>query len=181
MRCIARTYGGMLSGQYRTHAGTLVEPPMSQEFVHERIHKAAAAIFYEAVRQRLWLRGPEERKSPESLLSYLSIAEEADHVEYKLMTDETKALLSLRSSAIHHAEHQPLRLIAEVPWLYSEIDGVIASSWVSPVAERIVAKRAELRAELYPRARPPPVTEREAEGAQADGGPALPGEGAPTL
>ena len=84
----------MLSGQYRTHAGTLVEPPMSQEFVLERIHKAAAAIFYEAVRQRLWLRGPGERKNTEMLLSYLSIAEEADNVQYKVMTDETKALMN---------------------------------------------------------------------------------------
>ena len=154
-----RTYGGMLSGQYRTHTNTLVEPPMSQEFVYERVQAAAGVILWEALRRHLWssARNPKMRKNAAMILEYLKIAEEAEHVCYKLAGPATERLLRLNADELYTAEPPHQELIGEVFWLGPELHAL-----VEPIQDaiqmRIAARHRELRAELYP-----------GEGAQAEG------------
>ena len=153
------TYSGMLSGQYRTRTNTLVEPPMSQEFVYERVQAAAGVIMWEALRRHLWssARNPKMRNNAVMILEYLKIAEEAEHVGYKLVVYATERLLRFTTDELYTAEPPHQELIGEVFWLGPELHALVEPIQDS-IQMRIAAKHRELRAELYP-----------GEGAQAEG------------
>ena len=145
------TYSGMMSGQYRTHTNTVVEPHMNAEFVYERVHAAAGVIMWEALRRHLWSgeRNPKMRKNAAMIVEYLKIAEEAEHVCYKLVGPATERLLRLNADELYTAEPPHQELIGEVFWLGPELHALVEPIQHA-IQERIAVRHRELRRELYP-------------------------------
>eukprot|EP00959_Pyramimonas_sp_CCMP1952_P385201 8072907-Pyramimonas_sp.AAC.1 len=88
---------------------------MSQEFVYERVQAAAGVPMWEALRRHLWpsARNPKMGNNAVMILEYLTIAEEAEHVCYKLAAPATEQLLRFNTDELYTAEPPHQQLIGE--------------------------------------------------------------------